>query len=484
MKPIHRNTEEESGEEESEEEESGDEEESEEEESGDEFEDEEGEGRVKKLVKKYDSGVKNTPKPAPSDDEEEEESGDEEEESDEEEDDDEEDEDESDGDEKAGDEEKGLFSDEHGDDAPKDADADAMQKRKRLHGIICCCCCLIIILAIVLGVVLGGKDKDDEDAKKPSPKPTPAPTTLPPTSAPTLHPVQIFFPVIADTFVRNGEFANETFGTDDTLLVRGGGNVSDAYIILEFDLTNLPPDTNIFQRESEVLLQLTHVESITDFTDSIVISRLPYDPAIDVDTLTWEDFSPEGALVGPSFTVQGDTETVTVDITGLIRETTQLRKGRRLQMGKILLMLGSADSENVYGEVFRSMEGGNETAPLIIHNFNTDSPTAAPSASKMPSLAPSMSAAPTLSSAPSVSRPPSSAPSLSAAPSTSTQPTAAPTKSAAPTGAPSPSPSANTNATSTSPSIGPNSNAVPSTVGPTPVVPQTSSSPVASTGTP
>jgi hypothetical protein len=319
-------------------------------------------------------------------------------------------------------------------------DPDVPERRKRtMILLLCSCCMLAIIFAVLLGVLFSGEDDDDGgNNEKPSSqistvmpsaiptlKPSAIPTSMPsviptaslsPTNLPTLHPPEMLFPVIADTYLRGGIYANENFGNDDTFLIINGDDESDTgYALLEFDLTSLPPDENIF-RESEVILRLFRVQGVSNQTASISITKLAHSEDIDIETLTWEGFTPENGVTGPTFQVDEDTEELEIDITGLIRGTPSSRqlRGRRLQDGKTFLLLETVDDSNFLGEFFRSRESGPDRAPLIIHNFLTEAPSPFPSVSLQPTSEKPSGPIPTSmpSAVPSESLPPTNLPTL------------------------------------------------------------------------
>jgi hypothetical protein len=426
-----------------------------------------------------------------SDEGEDEEEGDEEEESGEDEDedgeetgdeddeetgDDEDEEEESDEDEDEAHDEEDEFADEPGaaepsniegdetDDVPTDEpegqdsskSTEEEDKRKTfLMFLACICCCLVIIIAVVLGVVLGGKDNDDESKEiLTTPVPvTSIPSTSPaPSFVPTLHPVQIFFPVVADTYLRSGEFADRSFGTSEDLEVRNGlGDSNVAYMLLQFDLSGLPSgdSDNIF-RPREVILRLSHVESVATGSANITVVKLPSDSNLDIESLTYQDFTPSGGEDGPTFVVAPDDTDVEVDITAMIEASnTQLRGRRHLQREKIIIMLESRDSNNnLLAQLFRSREYQNgDFEPMIVHNFVTPSPTASP----------------TVSSAPTTSSKPTMLPTISAAPTTSTEPSYTPTSGSLPPPKASGEPSSSSKpSVSVSPSLQPSTSAQPS----------------------
>lgn len=338
------------------------------------------------------------------------------------------------------------------------------KRKKVLLFLACICCCLVVIIAVVLGVVLGGKDDDDE-SKGVAPI-NPIPSTSPaPSFVPTLHPDQIFFPVVADTYLRSGAFADQSFGTSEDLEVRNGsGDSNVAYMLLQFDLSGLPPGDsgNIF-RPREVILRLSHVESVATGSANITVVKLPSDSNLDIESLTYQDFTPSDGEDGPTFVVAPDDVEVEVDITTMIEASnSQLRGRRHLQQDKIIFMLESRDSNiNLSGEFFRSREYQNgDFKPMIIHNFVTTPPTIAPTVSPAPTLSSKPSMSPTISSAPTTSTAPSTGGSLpptgaSAKPSSSSKPSVSVSPSLQPSTSSQPS-------LSSKPSVNPTDSAKPS----------------------
>lgn len=307
--------------------------------------------------------------------------------------------------------------------------------------LICCCCC-IIILVVVLVVVLGGKDDKDDS---PIPSVTSAPVSSPPTispsptSSPTLYPQQIFLPIVADTYLKSGAFGDQSFGTEDRFEVLNDQPDTDAYALLQFDLSELPPQGDL--RDSEIILRLNHIETILAGTTSeILVSKIPYDSSLDVESLTYNSYTPFDSTRGPTFTVSPDTTSIDIDITDMIRfRRPGLVRGRRnTQERGLLLQLRSNGEDNRLGQLFRTREAGEDFAPLLIHNFNTDSPTQSPSGSIAPSASPT--GGPTVTARPTVSSMPSNNPTTTVQPSSAPTITAQPSSSSMPSNTPSISP--------------------------------------------
>jgi hypothetical protein len=293
-------------------------------------------------------------------------------------------------------------------DEPADGDAKrtpAESRRRKLFTALFCGSGLIAILIIVLASALTAGDGSKKDSRGPksatadiSP-PSSAPSVAPSlaTAAPTFYPAQIIYPVIADTYLISGSYSDFSFGLDLALVVKGGGvdgNVTDdeAWALLEFDLTGLPDENE--NRQSQILLQLSPIIQDTEQErDIISVYRLPDDLDIDVEAISFDEYPPEPGIPGPTFSAILGEPTILVDITALVRGKLNVRKDRRwLQAGDqkngtLYLQLVSQDA-NSRGESFWSRERGEETAPRIIHNFITESPSEAPSISSAPSSTP------------------------------------------------------------------------------------------------
>lgn len=384
--------------------------------------------------------------------------------------------------------EKAYFADEPEVDDREEEDKAA--RRRTLMFIACCCCCLLIIAIVLLILFLTGGD-DDKSTSSTAPSMAPSVNdTMVPSAAPSVFEEEIVFPAVSDTYIQGGALADQQFGTAETFeVVDGEGDDNKAIALLLFNMSNITSDSAF--EDSQILLRLMHVESVNSETSAISVSKLPFDSTVDVEGLTWNDFSNTEGEAGPEFTVVEDSEEIDVDVTSLVRPARKLRQGRRLQSdGMLFLKLEATNNTDHFGEVFRSREfNDGEFAPkLILHRDRatpsnsspppTSPPTVAPvtppTFSPAPSASPSLSAGPTLSMAPSLSAAPSGAPSSSAppsitaseSPSQSFSPTAMPTSSPAPTRTftPSSMPSvSNTPTTTYSPSQSPSSSSFPST---------------------
>lgn len=132
---------------------------------------------------------------------------------------------------------------------------------------------------------------------------------------------------MADTSVQTTGLNNyEAYGDDDTMLVQNGprGNqlIPDAFILMEFDLGDLPfSDTNSIQ---SVQLQLYHIPADRNRgAATLTVRRLP-STRLDVETLHggfFETGVPEDSegIFGPNFSVSPSDEILQVDVTSIVK---------------------------------------------------------------------------------------------------------------------------------------------------------------------
>ena len=313
--------------------------------------------------------------------------------------------------------------------------------------ILLCLCCGLLLLGLVVFLIWWFVFKDEEEGPTlygTGPDPDPWPT--------------IIIPVLADTYMRSGDFADNIHGKLEELMTLNVAGTNDtAYMLLQINASALPPDTNL--RDRDIFLEMTHVGKLGEESMSVEISMLqPVSADTDIETLSWNMFSPQDNQTGPVFSVKPDDALLEVDITDLIESflnpAVRLRSRRVLQEEMLLLMLKSVSAQSLSATFYSREFDGGALAPRIVHNFATLAPSGAPSISSLPSVSmqpsspPSISSIPSLSFNPTVSEPPtvSSEPTLtprpSPAPSISSAPSSIPSLSLEPSGQPSPNPSA------------------------------------------
>jgi hypothetical protein len=227
----------------------------------------------------------------------------------------------------------------------------------------------LIIIAVVLGVVLGGKNQSNDEITDivlaPTERPTFAPQPLPPSSftpsptesmqptiditlSPTIQPTKYptasptlsfaptkavpkFLEIIADQdtytqFNISKEFQGEEYGLRDTFLVQKvplkDETMGDSIALLSFPITDVPIFSRIEGKEKSAVLRLTHQVSADErLPANYTIVRIP-------ETKTkmeyWHGFyfePPEddevGVKVGPIFEVSPTDVVIDIDVSSL-----------------------------------------------------------------------------------------------------------------------------------------------------------------------
>jgi len=292
-------------------------------------------------------------------------------------------------------------------------------REKLIAAILLCWCCLcLIIIGVVLGVVLGGKDKvegnpEPEILPAPTERPTFAPQPLPPsaftpspteslnptlaitrsptikpTFRPTIAPTESFAPtksipetigLIADqdTYTQyniSKEFQGEEYGLMDTFLVQRvplkDEELADSVALISFPLKDVPVFSRLQSFEKSAVLRLTHVVSTDERPPAnYTIVRIP-------ETRTkmeyWHGFyfvppedDDEGVLVGPEFEVYPSDTVIDIDVSSLFFNYT-LIENRKPK--KVFFMIENRGPEQVEGgDRFYTRESS--TPPQLTLNF-------------------------------------------------------------------------------------------------------------------
>lgn len=294
-------------------------------------------------------------------------------------------------------------------------------REKMIAGILLCWCCFCsIIIAVVLGIVLGGgKSRVQNDtnvdvvAGTPTGRPTFAPFPLPPsaytpeptlsieptiaitlsptiepTRYPTVPPTTSFAPTRSipeyieinadqDTFTQyniSKEYQGEEFGLQDTFLVQKvplkDETMGDSIAIISFPMTKVPVFSRIQDREKSAVLRLKH-EISTDERPSAkyTIVRIP-------ETRTrveyWHGFyfdPPEddeiGVKVGPEFEVSPTDDFIEIDVSSLFFNYTLIDNKRPKRAFFMIENRGPDQVEG--GDRFYTRESGNP--PKLFLNF-------------------------------------------------------------------------------------------------------------------
>jgi len=310
------------------------------------------------------------------------------------------------------------FSDEGGETVKNDY---WWEGRERLiAGILLCWCCLcVIIIAVVLGVVLGGNNRKSKNEigtevlPAPTERPTFAPQPLPPSSftqsptesmepsiaitlSPTITPTRTptfsptlsappsisipeFMEIIADqdTFTQynaSKEYQGEEYGLQDTFLVQKvplrDETLADSIGLLSFPLTNVPLFSRVEGMAKTAVLRLTHVISSDERPGAnYTIVRIP-------ETRTrmeyWHGFyfdPPEddevGVKVGPVFEVYPTDGVIDIDVSSLFFNYTLIDNKRPK---RVFFMIENRGPDQVEGgDRFYTRES--TTPPKLLLNY-------------------------------------------------------------------------------------------------------------------
>lgn len=266
-------------------------------------------------------------------------------------------------------------------------------------------------------------------SKAPTVKPTPAPSSNPTSSSAPTEPVPDELVILPDedTYIYvDGFTVAEAYGKEDSLLVQNGpkavNEVPDAYILITFDLEEIPQPWRIVDRENHAILRLTHIpRTNTGSSDpqTYTVSRLPSTP-LAVETLHGLLFVPFEPIAGPSFSVNPGSQKVEVDITSLLFDQPPFvpitRHGRDLQGPgtQLFLMIDAQGPEQPDGgDRFHSRES-DFSPELYIGLFQPGFPRP----TKAPSLDPASISQPSVQG-PTTSSPSAATPAAEGGPTTS-----------------------------------------------------------------
>lgn len=286
--------------------------------------------------------------------------------------------------------------------------------------LLCWCCLCLIIIGVVLGVVLGGRNRNktdisDEILPDPTNRPTFAPQPLPPsaftpsptesmqptitvtitptirpTARPTTSPTLSFVPtkgvpekldIIADqdTYVQHNvtkEFQGEEYGLLDTFLVQNGPlkceDLPDSRGLVTFPIKDVPDFSRINGMEKSAILRLTHViaEDGQHPSANYTIIRVPETKSA-VEYFHGFYFKPPednatGVLVGPTFPVGPNDTVIDIDISQLLYNYTLEDNKKAKQLFLMIENRGPDQFEG--GDRFWSRES--KYPPELLLNFN------------------------------------------------------------------------------------------------------------------
>jgi hypothetical protein len=305
-------------------------------------------------------------------------------------------------------------------------------KSRKMAAGIGCCVIVLIILAVVLGVTLGGKDDPAPSPRGPSPTVAPSPTRPPvapespaptiATASPTLEPLRekLTIESLADTYIYLGASEENVgpFGQELFVLVQNDVQQSPTIALIQFDISHIPDPERIkdFPVTATMVMQVVDAESLPG---TVTIETMRFQSSV-VDIEGLPSFQDPDALdqfavvLGPSFDITPNTTEISVDITDLIFEQPLFLRGRRLVTVRDQLFLGIMFQPKGLDEAaslkFSSLEG---TFPPQLE-IRIELPLTANITE--PSPAPSSSTSPTSSSAPTASSAPSAGPTVSASP--------------------------------------------------------------------
>lgn len=262
------------------------------------------------------------------------------------------------------------------------------------------CCLCLIIMGVVVGVMVGGKNKNERNkgyndvTPMPTPHPTFAPQPLPPslatappvqtedfvgkisfaptafrTNTPTLSPTASAVPTITvpetvtivanqDTYVNLSEekLKGDEHGKMESFLVQNGPvleeSIPDAVALISFPLDKVPAFGRLDTYSKNANLRLTHVAHEGDEEDSAAytIVRIP-DTRMAVEFYNGYFFLPpeddaDGVKVGPKFEVKPKDVVIDIDITELVFDY-ELEPGKEPK--QILLMIQNRGAEQYEG---------------------------------------------------------------------------------------------------------------------------------------
>jgi hypothetical protein len=298
---------------------------------------------------------------------------------------------------------------------------EAGERRSSLLRLACVCCCCWVVIAVIASALLLTRDDPGTSSTTFSRVQTPAPTvsarpsavpsiapttpipssvptppttnapssvpsissapsfsaapsnvpTEPPTSSPTRDPNKLYFPVESDTFLQSGKSSDRGFGTTNSLLVVKNSGYESA-VLLQFNLTGLPllEDDKYGREESSVVLRVQHIGGDLSYpAPKVTISRLSLEGVIDVEDLTWDNYTSSllGEESGETITLFNGVVIYEFDIYDLLEPTSNPYPPN----GLVVLALRTLDLSNPFGESFISREGGEENAPLVFYE-NSD----------------------------------------------------------------------------------------------------------------
>jgi len=283
--------------------------------------------------------------------------------------------------------------------------------------LFCCCLCLIII-GVVLGVVLGRKNRNNDFVEEILPAPTnrptfapqplppsaftPSPTesaqpsfaititpTIRPTARPTTSPTESFAPTKGvpqeldifadqDTYVHHNvskEYEGEEYGLLNTILVQRGPLkdelLPDSRGLITFPIEDVPDFSRIEDMEKSATLRLTHVVSADQHPSANYnVIRIP-EVVTKVEYFHGFYFVPPednatGVKVGPTFTVGPNDAVIDIDISSVLYNYT-LEDNKKAK--QLFLMIENRGPEQIEGgDRFYSRES--DYPPELLLNFN------------------------------------------------------------------------------------------------------------------
>lgn len=310
----------------------------------------------------------------------------------------------------------------------KDILVEDSQRRISLMRLMCaCCCCWVLMAVIATSLLIFSRDDTTPNTNKqesrvddatpapsisaaPSPVPSMAPSMAPstaepvvvttsptvppsippssslsptlsmtptaapsnyPTMNPTRDPNKMYFPVVADTYIRDGASSTQNFGSGNSLLVVKNSGFQTR-ILLYFNLTGLPMLEGESTPGESLVLRVEHIgEKLSYPSPKVQVSRVSMQAdyfknataGFNIEDLTWDDFVWEEKL-GTTITLSDEVRLAEFEINDLL----DLSKNNEMpNNGGVLFALQTPDLSNPFGESFLSRETGEDYAPLVFY---------------------------------------------------------------------------------------------------------------------
>jgi len=209
----------------------------------------------------------------------------------------------------------------------------------------------------------------DSPTRGPTPYPTIAPT-LTPSPTESVPERMVLNPIADNTIYKDGlgQIGLESHGTEESMLVQDGLDekveIPDAYSILAFDMSVVPPKERLCGVKPTAELQLFHERTQAQRGPATLnILRLP-STRLDIETLHGGFFFPYESesepIEGPTFQVATSDPDVRIDITDLVFDN-------EFVFDQLFLMIENRGPEQEVGDRFKTRES--DSPPKLILKF-------------------------------------------------------------------------------------------------------------------